>query len=326
MAHEFLLRYQQDLLSRLSIALEEVSQGSNSQGILLLGGSGVGKTHILDVASSGFRSGKVGYQRHVPCCRVAADLKASAATICCSILERLGIPLSVSIKMKPNALEAEVFDAIVACQVRLLILEELHNGILATSPQMRGQLSRFLKNLWNLSPTNSPHTWAHPDRERGDYRLVILASGTQELRAAFDKKGEEELRSRFSCRVEAMKLSFEPPESFREFRGVLDAMIRRAGLGETISAADNEVASRALIACDGHLRILELLLQRSATLLRKAVEQPPPLDLLARAFDEVGGGDCPQSNAFRWSTAEVAAYIKRGRINQRIHDAKTSAK
>jgi Cdc6-like AAA superfamily ATPase len=326
MGSEFLLPYQRELLARLATALQEVSEGANSQGLLLIGSSGAGKTHILDVVASGFRSSTVGYQRHVPCCRVAADMKATATSIACAILEQLGIPLKVSIGMKPKELEATVFTAIVACKVTLLILEELHNAILATSPQLRGQLSRFIKNLWNLTPVNSPHTWAHPDRERGDHRLVILASGTEQLRQAFDKKGEEELRSRFISRVEARKLSLDPPDSFRAFRGVLDAMIRRAGLDRTLSAADNEVAARALIACDGHLRVLENLLRRSATLEKRAAESIQPLELLARAFDEVGGGNSPESNPFRWPTAEIAARIKRARINQRLNNAEATGK
>ena len=323
---EFLLPHQQLLISRVTTALEEIGRWSNSQGILFIGGSGSGKSYGLDALSSDFRSSTDGPQRIVPCCRVGADSAASATSIACAILAQLGIPLRVSSKFKQNQLEATVIDALRACRVRLLILEELHNALKANSPQLRGRLSRFLKNLWNLSPAESALNWAQPDVERGDHKLVIVASGTRELMEVFDQPNQSELRSRFSCRIEASKLSFDQPESFRAFRGVLDAMIKRAGLQQKLFAADNEVASRALIACEGHLRVLETLLRRCDTLEKRSPGSLTPLDLLAFAFDEVGGGISSNSNPFRYSTAEVAAYIQRSRVNHRLNKAKTRDK
>lgn len=322
MEREFLLPHQALLISRIDTALEEVRNGSNSQGILFIGASGSGKTHALDVATRSLRQRKDGHQRIIPCCRVGADATASTASIASAILVQLGVPLHVSSQLKPKQLEPMVMDALRACEVQLLIFEELHNALKASSRQLRGQLSRFLKNLWNLSPADSSSNWARPDRTRGDHRLVILASGTDELKDVFYHQEQKELQSRFGCLVEATKLSFSPSESFRAFRGVLAAMIRRSQLNHKLSATDNEVASRTLIACDGHLRVLETILCRSATLERRSANSMNSLELLACAFDEVGGETTSERNPFRWSTAEIAARIKKCLATHKIKSAK----
>ena len=313
MSTEYLLPFQREGLSRVETALEEVSAGGNSQGFMVLGGAGSGKTHLMDFLAGRHPPEIMGHQRRVPCCRVAADAQASASSIAAALLVQLGIPLHVSSGWKPKQLEAALHDAIRTCGVIMVILEELHNALLASTNQLRGRLSLFIKNLWNLDPPDTPLNWARPDVERRDRKLVIVASGTDELLEVFDKRAE--LKSRFSGRIRAPKLAFDPPESFKAYRGVLHAMVRRFALEDHMSANDNEVATRTLIACDGDLRVLESLLRRAATLQRRSMQ--PPLELLVQAYEEVGGGVSAASNPFRWPTAEIAARIKRARINQR---------
>lgn len=49
MSDSYVLPFQRDLLDTVGMALEEVQEGSTSQGILLIGESGTGKTMALDM-------------------------------------------------------------------------------------------------------------------------------------------------------------------------------------------------------------------------------------------------------------------------------------
>lgn len=84
-----------------------------------------------------------------------------------------------------------------AHKVLILIFEEFHNALLSNSPLFRGQTARMLKNIWNQAPLESAGGWAIPDIHRGDYRLLIIVSGTNELRKPFDT--DKELGSRLAA-------------------------------------------------------------------------------------------------------------------------------
>lgn len=71
MTSNYLLPFQKRLLEQVDTALGEIAAGGNSQGIQLIGASGSGKTHGLDVLATRYSPDIDGYQRITPCCRVA---------------------------------------------------------------------------------------------------------------------------------------------------------------------------------------------------------------------------------------------------------------
>lgn len=316
--NDFLLPFQQRLLEQIDLALEEVNAGGNSQGILLIGASGTGKSHGLDMAANLYeRPQRDGYQRITPLIRVSASTKADAYTTAAGVLRQLGKPMpptrgSASLL----TLELSMQEALLAHRVRILMLEEFHNALLG-SKQLRGQTARLLKNLWNQSPQEVANDWAVPNTLRGDQRLVIVISGTNELREVFET--DKELGSRFSCMVEAKSLAFFPVESLQDFRHVFRSMAKRFAL--SLDANDDVIVPRFLAACEGHLRLLEKLMQRTATLSRREGGQKITLGLLARAFDTMGGAPHPLGNPFGWTDDVLAAHIVRSQALSKVKPA-----
>ncbi len=316
--YDYKLPFQQRLLDEVDMALEEIWAGGNSHGILLMGASGTGKSHALDLVVGRFGAeSQEGYQRIKTCCRVSSAAKADATSIAAGVLAQLGKPVSTSSgSTKLSELELSMHAAMRAHKVQILILEEFHNALLSNSPLFRGQTARMLKNIWNQAPLESAGGWAIPDTHRGDYRLLIIVSGTDELRKPFDT--DKELGSRFSCVIETEQPRFFPSESLREFRLVFQSLAERYGLADRLDANDDDVASRFLIACGAHYRKLEKLLQRIATLCRRHPEQNLSLEMPASAYDQVGDNGHLIGNPFRWTSEEVTAYVMRAMTMPKI--------
>ncbi len=312
---EYLLTFQRQLLENVLLSYEELLGGRNSQGLILMGRSGAGKTHGLDVLAAQFLgwvqrepwASQTAVQPTCPVLRYAADAKADANSMLTHLLARLG---KVTLKGKGPSLgklESDFLHAVRARRVRLLILEEFHNAILKGTPQLRGQAARLLKNIWNMAPDDSSLGWSRPDAQREDWRVIVVVSGTEELLPVFEK--DAELSSRFSTIIRAPQLGFSPPAAFKDFRGVLRQMAAHEGLAGWLDANNDELAARLLLACNGHLRLLEKLLQRTATLLSKSGDNPdiPPLTLLSQAFPAINGSG--MSNAFDWEPAELQSRV-----------------
>ena len=163
-----------------------------------------------------------------------------------------------------------------------------------------GVLSSLTKNM---APEDSSLGWSKPAPGRDDWRVIIVVSGTEELLPVFDK--DAELSSRFSTIVRAQQLGFTPPAAFKEFRGVLKHMVAHEELTGWLVANDNDLAARIMLACNGHLRLLEKLLQRTATLWTKAGKNRdlPPLALLAQAFPAINSSGA--TNPFELAPEEL---------------------
>lgn len=198
--------------------------------------------------------------------------------------------------------------ALMARRVKLLVFEEFNNAMLSGSSQLRAQIARLLKNIWNMSPANTNQSWAKPETGRGDSRLVILVSGTEDLLKAFEK--DKELSSRFTTVIRAQALDFSPPESFIAFRAVFKCMAKSEGLEGRFDPNDDDIASRTLFACTSHLRRLEKLLQRASTLYRRQDQSIESVhSILGKAYEHFGGSAA--DNPFLWSQAELTNKVRR---------------
>ncbi|MGN8002348.1 TniB family NTP-binding protein [Acidovorax sp. 22279] len=308
-----MLAFQQTLIDQVDIALDEVEAGKNSHGILLVGPSGTGKTHSIDVVCERVqarpRENSISpYQPTSPVCRYSAGAKADASSTASGLLSQLGKPIRSGGRTTVQHMEADLLAALNARRVRLLVFEEFNNAMLSGTPQLRGQTARLLKNIWNMSPGQNSLSWSRPEPGRGDMRLVILVSGTEDLLKVFEI--DKELGSRFSTVVQASTLDFSPPDSFKAFRGLLKNMAELEALGDFVDPNDDELAARMLLACNAHLRRLEKLLQRTATLRqRREYAQHSMKSILAKSFEQFGGA--VGENPFLLDAADITKHVSR---------------
>lgn len=314
--HDYLLKFQRQLLDQVAASLSEIARGGTSAGILLIGPSGAGKSLVLRHLERLHPNSMVGSQKIIPCCRIRARTQADAASIAADTLDRLGKPIS-SARMKMKFLEPDMHRALIATQTRLFILEEAHNATLSASDKMRGQTGRLLKNMWNLGTTDDAPRLAGPaEQDHAVHAMVHILSATDELLEAL--KEDEELRSRFPCVIRAERTSFSPPASFREFRYVLRSQIHNAGLVILLDPNDDLLASRCMLACQGHLRDLWSLLQRTKTLSEPPNTHDGINPLLALSFDSAFGESDRRENPFRLTDSEVAARVEKAMRMQRL--------
>ena len=303
-ANEYLLSYQRQLCDQVALAIAEICAGGNSIGALLLGPSGSGKSTTFDALQRRNPESIVDGQPVSPMCRIQVPTSGDATTIVAQGLLRLGKPVRRPADMKLRTLEPDFEAALRSRRVRIVALEEAHNAMLRGDAKFRGQTARFLKNLWNGVPRDSPRAWSQPDASRGDWRLVIVLSATDEL---FSTIWEDlELRSRFPIIIRVPTLGFEPPELFREFRDVLIVILNRYGLLSNSGYDDGEIAVRAMLACNGHLRVLDQLARRASTLRLAASHQHTLNESLALGYESLTLASRLSGNPFRLSAGELA--------------------
>jgi predicted ATPase len=288
----FLLPYQAELLQQVDLALSEVKSTGSSRGILLVGPSGSGKTFLLGQLESRRPAVQGAGQRTVPVCVVPLSATSDPASIMRRILSVLGKPESVTSGIKVADLEWQALDAMDACGVEVLVLEEFHNALLKTDSRLRGQSSRFLKNLWNAD-------------KRG--KRVILISGTDEILKVFN--ADDELNSRFGCRIHAPSLWFDGNGRSPHFRSIANVIAERHGVQHLIDTKDTLFLGRLLFACRGHLRRLDELCARVSTLVR---QQPVPAvvtDTWALAYSQVAARSRTAQNPFSMSEERLRLQI-----------------
>lgn len=292
--------FQKQLVDQVLMAQAEVSETGVSKGILLIGDSGVGKTHAFDYLSQLFPRKTEGNQLITPAVRVSLKALANASSISKSALLQLGRPLSTKSKMPADELEGVLHDALRAQRTSLVLLEEFHNGLLAGAAAIRTQNRHFLKNLWNMHDPKSPVAWVSSSNGVKPWGVVVVVSATIELLKPLAE--DKELKSRFSSVIEAPSLALFPATLLDEFRRVLKTMLKRYGLTERASVNDRNFVAQVFFATNGHLRNLNDLLQRGATLSKKADAPSSMSVLLASAFEHIGGGYVnDDQNPFNWT-------------------------
>lgn len=312
---DYLRPFQTQLIEQVLMALAEVSETGISKGILLIGDSGVGKTHAFDHLSKLFPRRTEGTQVISPAVRVSLKTLANASSISKSALMQLGRPVPPKRKMAADELEVVLHDAIRAQRTSLVLLEEFHNGLLAGAAAIRTQNRHFLKNLWNMHDPRSSMAWVSSSDGAKPWGVVVVVSATIELLKPLAE--DKELKSRFSSVIEAPSLALFPTVLLDEFRRVLKTMLNRYGLSERASVNDRNFVARVFFATNGHLRNMNDLVQRGATLSRKADVAAPMSELLGIAFEQIGGGYAPDGqNPFNWSDDALHANVLKARLRQ----------
>jgi Bacterial TniB protein len=310
MSPDSVLPFQRKLLEAVSLAASEVLAGAESRGILLSGDSGVGKTHAFDLIAGKYPQTVDGSQRISPCVRTRLATKANARSISASLLKQLNRPLRESERVDHEAL---LHEAMRAQRTRIVLLEEVHNGLVASEAALRKQNADFLKNLWNGFPEATPQSWTGlTTHQRQRHSVVIVASGVDVIRTAFAR--DSELHSRYGTVIAAPKLGLFPESSMRAFREVARSLVARHGLSQWMDVNDDALAARLILACDAHLRVLDSLLLRAASLLRSPDTSPADLlTVLSDAFRQVATERAMTFDPFVLDSSALGAAVFRQR-------------
>ncbi|MCV2361816.1 TniB family NTP-binding protein, partial [Paucibacter sp. TC2R-5] len=134
--------FQSLLISHVATALEEVRAGGSSQGILLIGGSGTGKTHAFDLIAGSFERKLLDGQMLTPCVRIEMPLNPTPKNIVIAALKPLGGVYTSGGHSTP---ETQLRDAFDCHQVKVVLLEEFHNALLSGTTAVRNQVLKFVK-------------------------------------------------------------------------------------------------------------------------------------------------------------------------------------
>lgn len=285
-AQKVVIPFQGQLLNRIAAAETELNEGGNSQGFLLLGEPGVGKTFVLDELAARYQSTIDSNQRITPLVRLAPKPGAGFESICADMLERLGMSRTAVERVKPKFLERALFDALVRHRVQTVVLEELHNALTREGKQLRSRLTDFLKNLWNFYPTTTDCNWASSSPGLEQRKLLIIVSGKPELEAVFAT--DKELQSRYNNIVRAPRLSIRTADEFRAFREMVVHFSHRFPVAAAFDAASDDFAIRCYLATNAHMRHLEKLFERARTLARtRPWDEGNAYSIFSAAYDEV---------------------------------------
>lgn len=290
--------WQKKLIEEVELAREEVRATGKSKGILLIGESGVGKTHGFDILSALYAPFVSNGKRVVPSFRLAPSATAKVNANIQSILAQMGRPAA---GLKGTDLFGTLLKAGVAAELEIGLFEEVHNAILKSSAAIGKETSEFLKNLWNYHDARISSSWTRPSADGSKpHGLVLVLSGTPELERPI--LSSSELQSRFGTVIRAPKPSLFPAAAKEDFQHLFKEMRDRYRLPKELSPNNAEHLARVYFATFEHLRHLDSLFQRTSTLLAKN-GTAPILEVLRDAANTV----IPQTrltvdgNPFDWS-------------------------
>lgn len=268
---EVVLPHQARFLEEISLALEEIQDDSDSVGIVLAGDSGAGKTYSVDLAVAQFEA-------QVRLVRDQIDIKNNAVEHhLANVLERLGRPPTP--KDMDRGLGKLARRVLADMDVRLVFLEEAHNGLVKSEKKFRGQMGEHLKNFWNAPPDEEVN-WAGAAPGKNAHKKVIVLTGTDELLDALDQ--DAQLRSRFNRVVHASCPALFPDDEGQRFRRIVRSIAERHSIRDIVDVNDAAVISYVYAVTNRNLRELNSLLRRVKTLRRKTPEATV-LDLLREA-------------------------------------------
>lgn len=313
---DFRRPFQKRLCEEVALGLESTERGGNSVGLIVPGESGTGKTHAMDlVVGSLPPRHQVGDQVITPCIRLDAGALSSGYTLPAACLVQLGMGAESLRTRNLGELENRLYGALLAHQVRVIIIEELHNWLLRGTRDFKSRSGESLKNLWNFNLPDAIANWATGGSAACRHRkLVIVISGTDELERAVAQSPE--LASRFAITIKAPRLTMFPNENFREFRALVREFASRFGLMERADPDDDAFAACCYFACGAHLRELENIFQRADSLLRRKLQPMTSMELFARAYRDVGARPATLNNPFSWSAEELSLAVKREMTGQ----------
>ncbi|WP_082012103.1 TniB family NTP-binding protein [Burkholderia sp. A9] len=266
-----------DVVARLQHVLDLSRHGADPRHTLLVGESGTGKTWIARYIRSILPESESENTHIKPVLVVETPTSPTLKSLAQAILVALGDPLASLGNAEVKRLRALALMR--QCRVQMLIVDELQH---------------FLDHGSHNSP-QSVADWLKSFVE--DARIPCLLMGLPRSTAILTLN--EQLRRRFSARIELAPFSIEREEEEIEFRTILNALDEMLPCQRRSGLAEPEIARRIYMATNGLIGYVRRLTTGAFELMVAANQPSIDRSLLQQAFvQEIWRGGQNELNPF----------------------------
>lgn len=246
-------------------------ENQTSDGLLIKGVSGVGKSTILRHYESQFPRQQDSSGTHIPALFVQTPSSPSVKSIAHAILVSLGDP------MAHRGTSTEKTEKIIGylnrCKVEVLLLDEFHHCIYVTTASAFREVTDWLKNMMNRT------------------HCALVLAGLPE--AADVVRSNSQLWRRFSAEIDLDAFDSKDDSDWLEFRGLLQAFEAALPLPVEIPSHEANMARRFHVASGGRLDYVRKVLEGAVTVAVRAALPRLELCVLAAGFRERVWQDVP---------------------------------
>lgn len=265
------------VVERLQHVIDLSRHGAEPRHTLLVGESGTGKTWVARYIRSVLPESENDGIHTKPVLVVGTPTAPTLKSLAQAILVALGDPLASLGNAEVKRLRALAL--IRQCRVQMLIVDELQH---------------FLDHGYHSSP-QSVADWLKSFVE--DARIPCLLMGLPRSTAILSVN--EQLRRRFSARIELLPFSIERENEEIEFRTILNALDEMLPCQRRSGLAESETARRIYMATNGLIGYIRRLTTGAFELMVAANQPCIDRSLLQHAFaQEIWSGGQHELNPF----------------------------
>ncbi|MFM0298237.1 MULTISPECIES: TniB family NTP-binding protein [Paraburkholderia] len=265
------------VVDRLEHVLDLARHDADPRHTLLVGESGTGKTWIARCLRSILPESESDGIRIKPVLVVETPTAPTLKSLAQAILVALGDPLASLGNAEVKRLRALAL--IRQCQVQMLIVDELQHFLDHGSHNSPQSVADWLKNFVE------------------DAQIPCLLMGLPRSTAILTLN--EQLRRRFSARIELLPFSIERDEEEMEFRSILNALDEMLPCRRRSGLAEPETARRIYMATNGLIGYVRRLTTGAYELMEAANQCSIDRALLQEAFvQEIWRGGQEELNPF----------------------------
>ncbi|WP_293759490.1 TniB family NTP-binding protein [uncultured Aquitalea sp.] len=239
-------------------------QGAEPRHTLLVGDAGAGKTWIAKHLLNKYPPFEEGGAKIIPILFVETPSTPTIKSMAEQILHALGDPLSYKGSAELKSVRA--LELLKRCKVEMIVFDEFQH---------------FLDHGWYNS-LQAVADWLKSFIDKAEVPCVLMGLPRCEVILQVN----EQLRRRFSTRVELSRFSMETADEEREYRSVLMALDKRLPTEMLSDLASPDLAIRLYYASNGLIGYLRKLLTRSFELMVRENRSNIGIELLATSFQE----------------------------------------
>jgi hypothetical protein len=227
-------------------AIEEVGQVKYPGGVLITGAGGTGKSAILDQVLRRHPTKKMRLELISPALYLKFDVRLSVPTFLRAILAALDHPCTSADPM----LQDTVVAALKACQVKALLLDEVHHLLLVRSERrsetrQTGDVGDTIKSIADK------------------VGLVCVMAGLPGLSKAL--AADSQFESRWPARITLENMACDA--HFTAMLNVFDCALQQRGFFTLCPGfAEGHIPRDVHRITQGNLRVLKMLVRRTATI------------------------------------------------------------
>ena len=255
-----------DFFRKIDFCREYSKSAAEPECMLIIGTQGSGKTTLIEWYASGFSAHELPERRIVPILVVTVPSPATIKGLGSAMLDALGDPAADKGVVSSITLRLKAY--IKKCEVELVILDEFQHFDDRPSKNVLKMVSDWLKNLLN------------------ETRVPTVLVGMPGCENVLERKGNEQLKRRFSSRTEIQPFSWDTPAHINEFRQLLKEIDHALPLLKTSHLADATTAFLIYSATNGVINYVMKLLRWAAKLAIKSGVEQIDNSILAQAYEE----------------------------------------